>query len=344
MRHGAILGAAWKLICIAVASAACDPVVRSFDGEAASTGGPAEPEGECGDGRVDPGEVCEDGNTTDGDGCDSNCTPTGCGNGVVSEAEGCDDGNTRDGDGCDSNCTLTGCGNGVVTRGETCDDGNTRDGDGCDSNCTPTGCGNGVTTKAEACDDDNREDGDGCDSNCTTTACGNGIVTTGELCDGEERCREDCKALVYLPTDVRGIRKFAGGEPFLLGFLAIKSGTEDRTVAEFSLGELPPTSTSVQLSIDLQNIDEGGTEGSIDVYWYSADGVVNPDDFNAGEHYSRLPASASFQTVSVDVSSLVATLRMGFSSLGVRLSTATADRYNLDQQNAQPPRLEVLSR
>jgi hypothetical protein len=34
------------------------------------------------------------------------------------------------------------------------------------------------------------------------------------------------------PADVRGIRNFGGG-PFLLEFLAVKAGTEDRTVMEF---------------------------------------------------------------------------------------------------------------
>ncbi|WP_438008154.1 hypothetical protein WME89_05220 [Sorangium sp. So ce321] len=85
------------------------------------------------------------------------------------------------------------------------------------------------------------------------------------------------------------------------------------------------------------------TQDRADVYWYSGDSVVNPSDFDAGEFYARVPASAAFQTVSVDVSPLVSTLRPGGGCLGIRISTATSDRYNLDQNGAQPPRLEVLS-
>jgi hypothetical protein len=49
---------------------------------------------------------------------------------------------------------------------------------------------------------------------------------------------EKAQAEVIQPTDARGIRQFPGHDPFLLNFLSIQHGAEDRTVLELDLSGL----------------------------------------------------------------------------------------------------------
>ncbi len=170
------------------------------------------------------------------------------------------------------------------------------------------------------------------------------------------------QAIEILPSDARGIRLFPGGEPLLLDFLDVKNPTEDRTVLEYDVGQLALDEiSSVQLIIEAGNIDSGGTPGFIDVFTFSGDGIVNPNDFFAGSFFTTFESSNLLDIVSIDVTELaINSLAIGNPFLGFRLSTTTPDRYSicegslfegflsnclLEQQDPKtelgPPRLSV---
>ena len=65
------------------------------------------------------------------------------------------------------------------------------------------------------------------------------------------------KADLIQPTDARGIRQFPGHDPFLLNFLSIQHGAEDRTVLEFDLSALAGPVSSAVLDVPLRNLDPG---------------------------------------------------------------------------------------
>lgn len=133
-----------------------------------------------------------------------------------------------------------------------------------------------------------------------------------------------------LPYDARGIRLIPPlEEPILLDFLAVKGGTEDRTVLEYDVGQLDLEQIdSVKLIIEAGNIDEGGEPGFIDVFTFNGDGIVSQNDFFAGSFFTTFEASNYLNIVSVDVTDLVTnTIAMGNPFLGFRLSTTTTDRY-----------------
>ena len=83
-------------------------------------------------------------------------------------------------------------------------------------------------------------------------------------------------ALVINPTDARGIRDFPDDAvgPFLLDFLAFKSGTEDRTVLEFNVSSLSGIVPTTTLDLPLANFDAGGPTGGVDVFTFFGNGTV----------------------------------------------------------------------
>jgi hypothetical protein len=79
----------------------------------------------------------------------------------------------------------------------------------------------------------------------------------------------------------------------------------------------------------LDNIDDGGSEGIIDVFTYSGDGTITADEFFAGTLFTRFVNNGD-GTVSVDVTAAAqASVSAGDNFLGFRLSTTTGDRYFL---------------
>jgi hypothetical protein len=129
-------------------------------------------------------------------------------------------------------------------------------------------------------------------------------------------------------ADVKGIRDIGDG-PFLLDFLAIKAGTEDRVVLEFDLRKRGHQFKRMLLKIPVDNIDEGGDAGVIDVYTFVGDGVVGVTDFDAGTRIARVTAGKD-RNLRVNVTSAVkAAMEAGDRFIGFRLSTKGADRYFL---------------
>jgi len=142
-------------------------------------------------------------------------------------------------------------------------------------------------------------------------------------------CAITPKSGIALPVeDAKGIRDFGDGA-FLLDFLAIKAGTEDRVVLEFEAGAPAQRLSRVVLTIPVNNLDEGGETGAFDIYAFTGDGKVNAEDFDAGERIAQVEAPAD-GNVRVDVTeAFLAAMEAGEKFIGLRLSTATSDRYFL---------------
>jgi uncharacterized repeat protein (TIGR02543 family) len=123
-----------------------------------------------------------------------------------------------------------------------------------------------------------------------------------------------------------GIR-FIGGEYLLLSFLAVKAGTEDRSALEYDLRGFSYPVDSATLDIYISNLDPGGAVGVMEFYIYAGDGVIETSEFAAGSYYTQIQSTGdSFERV--DFTSAVNTaIQNGWTYLGVRISTATADRY-----------------
>lgn len=140
------------------------------------------------------------------------------------------------------------------------------------------------------------------------------------------------------PADVRGIRDLGSG-PFLLGFLAIKAGTEDRTVMEFQTPTMNFPPPWAYLELGISNIDPGPPDGVIDVFIYTGDGVVHPSEFYAGGYYSSFIYNDGPGLAQVDVTGA---LQLTGRYLGVRLSTITPDRFWLGAIISQPDPVLVV--
>lgn len=143
-------------------------------------------------------------------------------------------------------------------------------------------------------------------------------------------------------VDAKGVRSLGEG-PFLLDFLAIKAGTEDRVVLEFDIGGRGRQLPKVILRIRLHNLDEDGEPGVIDVFAFAGDGVVEAKEFYAGERIARVPVRENGKA-RADVTSVInAALAGGEQFLGLRLSTETDDRYFLGRVvGLEDPNLRVL--
>ena len=148
---------------------------------------------------------------------------------------------------------------------------------------------------------------------------------------------ERCDAVEIAPSDERGIRRFDGVPPILLDFVAIKAGTEDRTVLEFDVSGLAATPRQTLLILPIRDIDEGGPVGTIDVFTFVGDGVVAPSDFFAGDFYQQVIDNEFMAYLEIDVTAAVQnTLAVGGRFLGFRLSTTSSDRYDRDSSAHLP--------
>jgi len=114
-------------------------------------------------------------------------------------------------------------------------------------------------------------------------------------------------AATITPVDMTGLRSFDGGaNVLLLDFDAVKTGTEDRTIAHYDISVLTGTTLSAILEIPINNIDPGLPDGTFDVYAFTGDGVVSIDEWNAGvlEH-AFTGVEGGNQTLSFDITTLL---------------------------------------
>ena len=138
------------------------------------------------------------------------------------------------------------------------------------------------------------------------------------------------KADLIQPTDARGIRQFPGHDPFLLNFLSIQHGAEDRTVLEFDLSALAGPVSSAILDVPLRNLDPG-RNGVIDLFTFPGSGIVTPDLFGAGTFFSNFVNNQT-GVEHIDVTAAVlAAQEAGDHFLGIRMSTTTDTRWLLGQ-------------
>jgi len=97
------------------------------------------------------------------------------------------------------------------------------------------------------------------------------------------------------------------------------------------------------LLVGLDNFDEGGDIGIIDLYKFVGRGTVIPDDFSAGTLFTSFPFNDDRGTVAVDVTVAVQeAVELGNQFLSFRLYTNTNDRYFLGSiVGFSPPELVV---
>ncbi|MDT4289654.1 hypothetical protein RO575_08790 [Methylomonas sp. MO1] len=89
------------------------------------------------------------------------------------------------------------------------------------------------------------------------------------------------EAATITPTDMTGLRSFDGGaNVLLLGFDAVKLGTEDRTLVHFDISGLTGILPSSSLSIPIESLDP--EPGIFKIYSFAGDGVVSTDEWNMG--------------------------------------------------------------
>lgn len=141
------------------------------------------------------------------------------------------------------------------------------------------------------------------------------------------------KATIIDATDITGLRSFNGGaDVFLLAFLQVKSGTEDRVVGHYDIGGLSGTVPTTTFDIPIANIDAGPPDGIFEVYNFAGDGMVSTDEWDAGTLFHTFTGiQGGIQTLSVDVTSLLqAAVDAGnpFLSFSLRAGIGT-DRYNM---------------
>jgi len=141
--------------------------------------------------------------------------------------------------------------------------------------------------------------------------------------------------IVINPLDAAGLRCYEGSTPLVLNFLAIKiaSTFEDRSALEFDFSSLSETVPLAMLDVWVDNIDPGLPDGIIDVFSYSADGVITASDFFAGgTPFASEIVGDEPQLVRFDVTTIVneAVLNGGPKDfVGFRLSTYSDDRFNV---------------
>jgi len=114
-------------------------------------------------------------------------------------------------------------------------------------------------------------------------------------------------ASIITPTDMTGLRSFDGGaNVLLLSFDAVKSGTEDRTIAHFDISSLTYMPQSSIFDIPIDNIDPGLPGGIFEVYAFAGDGVVSIDEWNAGSLiHTFYGIEGGYSTLSFDITTLL---------------------------------------
>lgn len=151
------------------------------------------------------------------------------------------------------------------------------------------------------------------------------------------------------PTQMTGLRSFdMGANVLILYFDAVKSGTEDRTIAHFDISPLSGTTPiDAILNIPIENIDPEPPGGTFEVYSFGGDGIVSTDEWNSGTMFHTFTGVAgNFQTLSVNVTSLLQEAldnNEAFLSFNFRGGSGT-DRYWLSEiANLPDPTLSVQS-
>lgn len=146
----------------------------------------------------------------------------------------------------------------------------------------------------------------------------------------------DEEAVWLDPADAHGVRNM-GGQTFLLDFLSVMKGTEDRTVLEFDIRDLGGTPRMATLHLYVGNLDDEPPDGVIDVYAFNGDGVVTADEFWAGGSTPSASVVCRDGLAIVNVTAAVRALAVaGAKFVGFRLSTQTGDRYGLGSLSGQP--------
>jgi hypothetical protein len=153
-------------------------------------------------------------------------------------------------------------------------------------------------------------------------------------------CAIEPKSSNALPIyAAKGIRNVGSGS-FLLDFLAIKTGTEDRAVLEYNIEKVGRLVKRVVLKIPVVDLDEGGDTGIIEVFAFEGGREIKTNDFYAGKRIARVEAPDD-ESIRVDVTVAVKqAVNAGRRFIGFRLSTETTDRYFLgDIVNLHDPSL-----
>lgn len=136
------------------------------------------------------------------------------------------------------------------------------------------------------------------------------------------------------PVAAEGIRNFYG-ELSIIGFLSLvpppphPGGTQDRTVAEFDISNLPTSTKTVTLVLDLFDLTPESDSGQIVLHTYEGDGVVVEMEYFTGSYHSATLVNNCWYCptlVYIDVTDAIIVSTGLY--IGFRLSSIT-DRYRI---------------
>jgi hypothetical protein len=136
------------------------------------------------------------------------------------------------------------------------------------------------------------------------------------------------------PEEMRGLRNgpVTEGATLLLDFSAVKTPTEDRTVAHFDISGLTNDFISATLNIGINNIDPGAPQGTLDVYSFTGDGTVSIDEWALGSLFHTFSGiDGEVQTLTINIDTLLSSaITGGATYLSFNLRTTDSDRYWLN--------------
>ena len=133
------------------------------------------------------------------------------------------------------------------------------------------------------------------------------------------------------PAAAEGIRNFMG-ELSMLGFLSIyplADGTQDRIVAEYDISNLPGSTKTVTLVLDLFDLSPDSDSGEIVLHTYEGDGTVVEMEYYTGTYHSATPVNNCWYCPTlayIDVTDVIIASTGLY--IGFRLSSIT-DRYRI---------------
>ena len=139
------------------------------------------------------------------------------------------------------------------------------------------------------------------------------------------------RSWIVRPWEMTGLRQLPDESVIILDFDAVKTYTEDRTVAHFKIDQMPISVPATELVIRLNNIDQGHPAGTFDVFVFSGDGVISIDEWDAGTLHTSFYGIENPGELRLDVTEVLQqAIDNGNSYLSFRFTGgAGTDRYSL---------------
>ncbi|MCA9215031.1 MAG: hypothetical protein KDB27_18305 [Planctomycetales bacterium] len=104
---------------------------------------------------------------------------------------------------------------------------------------------------------------------------------------------------IVFAADGRGLRRFNDSPALVLSFMAVKQGTEDRTILHFEMPQPQSDVDKVWLTLPIRNIDF--EDARLGIYEFAGDGEVSSDEWDIGTLLVEETAPPGGSLVTVDV-------------------------------------------